>query len=75
MADLWQCNVCSSVLPREQIDGKCRICDSLTCDNCKRTCNRCQNIVCMNHCEQKMMVRSEMVYSHVICDYCRDLVW
>lgn len=74
MNELWQCNICKSLIPRDQIDGQCRICKEKTCNHCKRVCDKCQQIVCMLHLESKIVMRQQQPYVHKLCQFC-GRVW
>lgn len=74
MQELWQCRICNSVVTNDQLDGQCRVCGNITCNHCKRTCDRCQQIVCMFHVEARIVMRQQQPYVHKLCTYCRE-VW
>ena len=74
MSELWQCRICRSVVPRDQINGRCKTCGKNTCNHCKRVCDRCHEIVCMFHIESKVVMRQQQPYVHELCAVCRE-VW
>lgn len=74
MNELWQCGVCKSIITRDQIDGQCKTCKNPTCNHCKRTCDRCQEICCMLHMEAKIVMRQQQPFLHKLCWVCKE-VW
>lgn len=70
MDDLWQCKVCDSLVTRDQIDGRCNTCGQLTCSNCKRVCDGCTRIFCMNHVAVKTVMRQQKPFLHTLCGGC-----
>lgn len=74
MNELWQCKICRSIVPRNQIDGLCEVCRNNVCANCRRICDRCQKIFCMFHVESKIVMRQQKPFIHKLCKTCSE-VW
>jgi len=74
MSDLWECDVCGSIVLKSQIDGKCYECGRRTCVNCKRVCERCRRIFCMDHVEVREVWRQGRLERHLLCKIC-GMVW
>jgi hypothetical protein len=71
---LWECEVCSSIVRRNNIDGICYTCKRRTCINCMRVCERCKKIFCMDHVEVKEVWRQGKMNRVLLCDICSG-VW
>lgn len=71
--NLLECEICKSIIRREQIDGVCETCGKRTCTHCQRVCERCRQIFCMYHVETRE-VWSEGIMSRVLlCERCRTI--
>ena len=74
MNELRQCRICKSLVRTEQINGFCKTCNKNTCVNCKRACDRCQEVCCMFHIESKIIMRQQKPFIHKLCRTCSE-VW
>jgi len=69
--ELWECEICRSVIFREQINGVCQICGRRTCPNCRRVCERCQRVFCMYDIEKVEVWRQGQMQRLMLCKSCR----
>ena len=74
MAKLWKCEVCGSIVRRDQINGKCCVCGRRTCVNCRRICQRCQRVFCMDHVQLREVWRQGRLERILLCESC-SRVW
>lgn len=72
MSDLWECEICKSLIKKEQLDGQCKICKIRTCPNCRRVCDRCQEVICMLHIESKFVSVHDKTIPYKLCQSCRE---
>lgn len=74
--DLWICESCGSTVRRDQIRGKCRVCEKKTCVACSRTCDSCVKMVCPDCVLTREVWRQSKLYFMRICDFCwKRLIW
>ncbi len=75
--ELWQCETCSSIVRRDQIEGKCNTCGKRTCVYCYRVCERCQKVFCFNHVRRVETWMQGNMSRMLLCENCEKVmkVW
>jgi hypothetical protein len=68
--ELWECEVCKSIVRRDQLEGKCNICGRRTCVYCYRICEKCQKVFCFNHVRRVEVWRQGVLTRMLLCKNC-----
>ena len=64
------CELCGSVVRRDEIRGKCRVCGRKTCVVCSRTCDECLMTVCQSCIKSREVWINGNLYLRKMCDFC-----
>jgi len=70
--ELWECDICGSIVRRDQIEGACNACRKRTCVYCYRVCERCQRTFCFNHVRKAEVWRQGTLTRMLLCEKCED---